>query len=159
MNKTKILLIVLFTIFCASPKLYAQLDSLSNGDRIRLTGKKYFLQPTITTFNKLQTDTLFFNINNNASAIPVNLLQKLEVSIGKKRQTVKGMIFGSIAGGLILGIAMHSEEQQSIGFGKVGQPGFWGGFASGALLGGGVGALIGTQIKSDKWKQIYIGSK
>jgi len=159
MNKTKILLTLLFTIFCASPKLYAQLDSLSNGDCIRLTGTKYFLQPTVATFSRIHSDTLFCYINNKVFAVPVNHLQKLEIPIGKRRHTIKGMIIGSISGGLILGIAMHSEEQQAEGFGKVGQPGFWGGFASGALIGGGLGALIGSQIKSDKWKQINIGEK
>ncbi len=159
MNKVLIILIFLISFFCANQQVYAQLDSLSNGDRIRITATKYFLQPTIATFEKLHSDSLFFNINNRKLAIPVNLIKKLEVSTKQKRNTVAGIIAGSLVGGLILGVAMHSEEQQSEGFGKVGQPGFWGGFASGALLGGGVGALIGSQVKSEKWEQISIKEK
>jgi putative effector of murein hydrolase len=159
MNKVLIILISLISFFCANQQVYAQLDSLSNGNRIRITATKYFLQPTIATFEKLHSDSLFFNINNRTLAIPINLIKKLEVSKKQKQNTITGIIVGSLTGGVVLGIAMHSEEQKAEGFGKVGQPGFWGGFASGALLGGGVGALIGSQIKSDKWKQIYIGRK
>lgn len=159
MNKVLIILISLISFFCANEKLYAQLDSLSNGDRIRITATKYFFQPTIATFEKLHSDSLFLNINNRTLAIPVNLIKKLEVSKKQKRNTITGIIVGSLAGGVVLGIAMHFEEQQAEGFGKVGQPGFWGGFAYGALLGGGVGALIGSQVKSEKWEQISIKEK
>ena len=102
MNKTKILLTVLFTIFCAGSKLYAQLDSLSRGDRIRITGTKYFLQPTIATFSRIHSDTLFFSLDNRAFAISINQIEKLEIPIGKKRHTITGMIAGYIAGGLNL---------------------------------------------------------
>ena len=156
MNKVLIILISLLSFFCANQQVYAQLDSLSKSDRIRITSTKYFLEPTIAIFEKLHSDSLFFNINNRTLAIPVNLITKIEISKKQKRNTVTGMIAGSLVGGLILGVAMHTEEQQAEGFGKVGQPGFWGGFASGALLGGGIGALTGSQIKSEKWKQISI---
>ncbi len=159
MNKTRILLLVFFTILCAAPRSHAQLNRLSHGDLIRLTGTKHFPRPAIATFGKLQNDSLFFSIHNQTFAIPVDHLRKLERSTGQKRQTVTGMITGSIAGGLLLGMAMRSEGQQSEGFGKAGQPGFWGGFASGALIGGGMGAFIGHHIKSDVWVQINIGEK
>lgn len=58
-----------------------------------------------------------------------------------------------------MGIAMHFKEQQAVGFGEVGQPGFWGGFAAGALIGGSVGALIGHNIHSDRWEKIPIIKK
>lgn len=160
MKKVFIILISLISFFCASQQVYAQFDSLSQGDRIRITATKYFFQPTIATFEKLHSDSLFFNINNRKFTIPVNLIEKLEISKEQKRNTVTGMIAGSLAGGLILGVAFHIQEQQAecSGWGCIGDihPGFWGGFASGALLGGGIGALVGSQIKSEKWTQISI---
>ena len=159
MNKVLIILISLILFFCANQQVYAQLDSLSSGDRIRITATKYFFQPTIATFEKLHSDSLFININKRTLAIPVNLIKKLEVSKKQKRNMITGMIVGSLAGGVVLGIAMHFEEQNAEGFGKVGQPGFWGGFATGVLLGGSIGALVGSQLKSEKWEQISIKEK
>lgn len=159
MNKVLIILISLISFFCAKQQVYAQLGSLSNGNRIRITATKYFIQPTVATFEELHSDSLFININNRTLGIPVNLIKKLEVSKKQKRNTITGMLVGSLAGGLALGIAMNSEEQKAEGFGKVGQPGFWGGFASGAVLGGGIGALIGRQVMSEQWEQISIKEK
>lgn len=127
--------------------------------KIRITATKYYLESAIATFKKLHSDSLFFNINNRTLAIPLNLITKLEISKKQKRNTVTGMIAGSFVGGLIPGTVMRTEEQQAEGFGKVGQPEFWGGFASGALLGRGIGALIGSQVKSEIWEQISIKEK
>lgn len=159
MNKMTVLLISLISFFCAGQEVHAQLDSLSKDDVIRITAPKYFIQPAVATFERQHSDSLFIIMNNRTSAIPFKHLQKLELSTGEKHSTVEGIIIGSIAGGLILGIAMHSEELHAEGYGKIGQPGFVGGFVSGILIGGGIGALIGNQIKSDEWKHIAVDKK
>ena len=159
MNKKIIFIILLSLLFSPKTKLFAQLDSLLKDDRIRITASKYFYQPTVITFEKFQSDSLFFNMNTRTSAIPIQYLQKIELLKGKKRHTITGMISGAVFGGLILGISTKITEQNAEGFGKVGVPGFWGGFASGALLGGGIGALFGYKIKSDRWKEITISGK
>ena len=159
MNKKVIFIILLTLLFFPKSELFAQLDSLSQGDRIRVTASKYFYKPVTAIFEKRHSDSLFFSMNTRVFSIPIQYLQKIEVSKGKERHTGTGLILGAVFGGLVLGISMKIAEQNAEGYGKIGYPGFWGGFASGALLGGGLGALIGYQIKSDKWKEITINGK
>lgn len=151
--------ILLTSLFSPESKLFAQLDSLSQGNLIRITAPKYFYHPITCTFDMMKSDSIFFKMNSRTSAIPIQYLQKVELSKGKKRYTVTGVIAGSVFGGLILGVSMNAAEQNAEGYGKAGQPGFWGGFAVGALIGGGIGALIGHKIQSDRWKEIAIIEK
>lgn len=159
MKKSFIILISLFSFFCANQKACAQLEKLTGGERIRITAIDYFFHPTIAVFEKIYFDSLFCTINNKKMGIPIPFIQKLEISQKKKRNTITGMIAGSLVGSVVLGVAMYSEKQNSQGFGSIGQPGFWGGFASGAILGGGLGALIGSQVQSERWEQISIKEK
>lgn len=160
MKKKAIIPFILFaTFFFLPPNLLAQLGSLSRGDRIRFSIADYFASSRTGTFEKSTADSIFIKVYSGTIAIPILSLRKMEVSKGRTRHTVAGLITGSVLGGLGLGVAMHAAEQNRSGYGSVGQPGFWGGFASGALLGGGIGAFIGYKIESDRWKEITLERK
>ena len=151
--------VIILILYFPGFKLNAQPDSLHSGNRIRIAASKYFFQPVVCEFDKLQSDSLFVVIHSRTIGIPIQSIQKIELSKGTKPNTVKGIIAGSVSGGLVLGFAMHLEEQQAEGFGKVGQPIFWGGLAAGALIGGSFGALIGHNIHSDRWEEIPVIGK
>lgn len=159
MKKYFLIQILLILFFSSCLKINAQLDSLSMGDKIRILATNYFLQPTIATFEKATDDSLSFNLHKRNVVIPLNIVRKLELSTGKNRNTTIGMIAGSIIGGAILGLVMKNEDNNAKGFGKVGQPGFWGGFASGVIIGGGIGAFIGYHYVTDNWQEIRISKK
>lgn len=157
----KIIFSIFLLIFVFSPglKLIAQLDSLSNGDIIRIKYQVYPFRTVICSFEKIFSDSLFVEVNGKSLTVPLEQIQKIEIFKNKERNTVTGIIMGSVIGGLALGIAMHIEEQQAEGWGKIGSPGFGRGFVLGLIIGGGIGALIGYNTYSDKWSEIAISKR
>ena len=150
---------LLIFVFFPVKKFFAQLDSLSKGDRIRITYQEYLYKPTICSFEKVVRDSLIVGMHNKIFPIPLERIQKIEICKNKERNTVTGIIIGSVIGGLALGITMHTVGKDKEGFSKVGQLGFWGGFASGLIIGGSIGALIGYNTYTDKWSEIVISKQ
>ena len=136
----------------------AQINKVKTGHCIRVSGINYFYIPVTGQFQKINRDSLFFTIQNKQFVIPVDQVQKVELLTGKKSNVITGGIIGAVSGGLILGIIADSAEKDSEGFASVGQPGFPGGFLAGALAGGGIGALIGYSIESEKWEEIKLSN-
>lgn len=90
-------------------------------------------------------------------------LRRLEVSVGKKRDTWRGVGLGAIAGGIlgaVLGaVSYRRPECDSIAFGcgvaeygPGGQAAIAG--ALGAIAGGVVGGIIGSQHTSEHWRGV-----
>ncbi|OIP57076.1 MAG: hypothetical protein AUK34_10255 [Ignavibacteria bacterium CG2_30_36_16] len=157
MKKIFVSLIFFLILFFSFPsKQFAQLASLSRGDRIRITSQEYFYQPLVCKFDQINLDTMAINISSKIIFIPLGQIQRIEFSESLKHNTVNGAILGSIFGGISLGITMYLINENSGGWSKVGQPGFWGGLISGVLIGGGIGAIIGYNYLTDDWQEIRI---
>jgi hypothetical protein len=148
-------LLFIIYFFCQI-NLSAQIDSLSKGSQIRLSSIQNFYQPIICTFSKFGLNTVFISYINRKIEIPIQQIQKIEFLKTNKRNTLIGLIAGSLVGGIAFGTIMQLTSKSSTGWSKVGKIGFWEGFASGIIIGGGVGASIGYQIKTKNWQEIKI---
>ncbi len=90
--------------------------------------------------------------------IPLEAVERLEVSRGKKRHAAAGAVIGFVPGALAVGYAMATftckdEPADCRGID---------GWVSGAALGGGVtgaiGALIGLGIRTERWTPVAAGA-
>ncbi len=116
-----------------------------------VTGK--LLAPPADSVKLLARDTVPMVLATSSLARP-------EVSRGMRRQTKRGMWIGAGMGfvaGFVLGFATYEE---CTGF-CVGDPGQSGtGFVAGVLgsaLGLGIGALIGSSSKGERWSPVPLG--
>lgn len=155
-----IFIFLLFSLFLFFPiTSSAQIDSLVEGSKIRVTLHQNFYKPIIGTFNNFKLNAISILIADKEITFPNYQIQKIEILKGMKRETFTGAVVGSILGGFILGIILNIENQNSEGFSKIGLPSFWGGFAAGALIGGGVGGVIGYNTKNPVWQEIKISKQ
>ncbi len=136
----------------------AQLSSLSPGDRIRITAPKMFVQPLIGQFTKIHSDSLLFSFGSKHFVVPFQNIEKIEISQGYNRNTKKGALIGAITGGLSLGLAAYTDASKNKGGWEIINPGkaFTGGFVTGAVVGAGLGAVVGRGIRSENWVALKI---
>lgn len=71
--------VIILTLYFPGIKLNAQPKSLHSGNRIRIAASKYFFQPVVGEFDKLQSDSLFVVINSRMIVIPIQSIQKIEL--------------------------------------------------------------------------------
>lgn len=125
MKKIFFSLIFFLILFFSFPsEQFPQLDSLSRGDRIRITSQEYFYQPLICKFDKINLDTMAINISSKIISIPLEQIQRIEFSKSLKHNTVNGAIWGSVFGGISLGITMYLIKKNSRNGQKLGNQGF-----------------------------------
>ncbi len=102
--------------------------------------------------------------NGNALALPLDSVTKLEVSQARKTNTGKGAGIGFLLGGLVGAVMGYASYEECVPQGPrswscIG-PNFGSKYAAlgGALLGGlgglVVGALIGSAVKTDRWREV-----
>ena len=114
-NTPKFLAIILVTILNFSPAiLYAQSDSLYQGDTIRVTAPNYIDGRVVGKLMGLRNDSLQLHVHKRDFFIPLRRIAKLEVARGKKRNAKKGFIIGALGGGLGLGLiaAIDVSDEQ-----------------------------------------------
>lgn len=130
-------------------------QALTRGTRVRL--ERQF----VGTISDLSGDTLVVQgadaDGSESRSIAVQHIGRLEVSQGRKSNWLTGGLLGAVAGGvggLVTGNASCEEDDfiftlrrgQCIGITAMGF----------AVLGAGVGALIGAFIKTERWEQVPI---
>jgi hypothetical protein len=116
-------------------------------------------QQYVGTFVTWSDDTLLVQSNGSTIVLPLDAVTKLEVSQGQKSNTVVGALVGLLIGGIAgAAIAKATHEECEGGWGCFGDLGprfvAGAGFVIGGLGGGGVGALIGRSIKTDRWEEV-----
>ena len=163
MKKITITIIVLVSLLFTESILFAQLDSLSQDDRIRLTASEYFIQRIDCKFDKIQSDSLFISMHSEKFIIPVQHVQKIELWKGKKRNTFTGALVGVVIG-LVLGVTLalvdpQDSDDNGFQFHLDLKTKLLIGSLAGPLIFGSTGALIGTFIQSDRWEEITIHNK
>lgn len=149
---------ILFLFIVFSSATQAQLSMLSPGERIRITAPKNFVQPVIGEFSKVLKDSVCFTMGSKIFVVPFQNIEKIEVRRGHHRNAKKGAIIGAITGGFSLGLIAYSDASKSKDGWEIISPGnaFTGGFLTGAVVGGGLGAIIGKGIRSEKWVTLKI---
>jgi hypothetical protein len=128
------------------------------GTRARVTAPDCGLRRQATTVETVHGDTLVFASAPSRNSIPINCpmasVARLEVSTGRRPQTVRVAGIGLLAGaavGVPMGFA-YANDDGCAGLSKWACAPLGAGIlgASGALI----GALVGSQIQSDHWKEI-----
>lgn len=162
MDTFKILInILVFIIIFLSPGIiYAQADSISSGDVIRVNAPKYFHDSMVGNFISIKIDSLYLQINKRLFTIPLQQITKFEVSRGKRTNTKNGAIIGGFSGGLGLGLIAAigaSGEQEGWSIITPGQA-FLAGLVTGSLIGSVTGAIIGSGIYSPRWVEVTVDS-
>lgn len=153
--------IFLFMIFSSLSisQVYAQIGGLKEGDRVRVTAPAIQTGKIKGTVSSLSPDILAVSNSDTTIFIPNTAICELEISRGKKRNTGKGAIIGAVSGAVFLGVLSVATNEpckenewcfielstgEALGFGAF----------LGALGGGLNGAIIGTFIKTDRWKEV-----
>jgi hypothetical protein len=85
--------------------------------------------------------------------VPVTSLTRLEVSLSRKRHTLKGAIIGA-AIGVGLGFAFKVDPQECNSAGSSTFCSRGEAVAGGTLVGVGIGALVGALVRTDRWTPI-----
>ena len=128
------------------------------GTRARVTAPDCGLRRQATTVETVHGDTLVFASAPSRNSIPINCpmasVAQLEVSTGRRPQTLRVAGIGLLAGaavGVPMGFA-YANDDGCAGLAKWACAPLGAGIlgASGALI----GALVGSQIQSDHWKEI-----
>jgi len=165
LNRTVLVGISLLATVYSQP-LDAQ--TVSPGDRVRVHFTEYQLVMAgntarrdsqtvelIGVLDRLQTDSLYVEPGHSegSSAIPLADVSTIEVSRGRKNNTLKGMAIGTGIGfgaGFLTGVLMCSGANCEVTGGEAG-------LVIG-VIGGGVGFLLGTAIgaarSGDLWENI-----
>jgi len=155
--KTRNTLKLLTVVLTLSPAiLYAQFDSLYQGDTIRVWTPNYIGGRVVGKLMGLRNDSLQLHVHKRDFFIPLRRIAKLEVARGKKRNAKKGSIIGALGGGLGLGLIGAIDVSGEQGEWSDPTPGeaFVGGFFIGSLFGGLTGAIIGSGIESTRWVKV-----
>ncbi len=116
------------------------------------------------TVGSVRADTIEFRPDGasdplRVTDIPVAHIQHLDVSGGMHRHTLAGLAWGGVSGvvvGAVFGASSyHQCQSQAFCVNISSQAGY---IASGALvlglIGGAVGSIVGTLIKTEKWTRV-----
>jgi hypothetical protein len=91
------------------------------------------------TLRVADSDKLVLDVNGGRTLdVRRDAVERLQIRSGRRRNTLKGLLFGSLAGLFVLPVPGIPTER----------PGTTRGFAVGGALGG---ALIGALLKTDRW--------
>jgi hypothetical protein len=153
---TGLLLVVLF-----QSEVMAQISSLYRGDKVRISAPNIYPETVRGTIYGINTTQITLNIEGDYYIFPLNSIERLDVSLGKKRHTGDGALIGltggALLGGLIgsttyepcnedeerYGCSFHFSEKTSVQLGALA-------FGTIGLV---VGTVIGAVIKTDVWKR------
>lgn len=155
----------LVTAVLAAPLAAAaqSLQPVPAGTRVRVTAPTVHRE--VATVAAFTTDTIFVapeRAPGDTVAIPLDHLQRLEVSAGRKRDTWHGAGIGALAGavaGAVVGVATYRSCEGSgrLGCFDLGPIGSASAMAVlGAAAGGVVGGIIGSTRVSEHWRRIPI---
>lgn len=160
-----LVLLTTLLLACASTgPLGHWIEPVVLGDRVRVWAPSVGIEGLVGTVLALQPDTIVID-NDEPLVLAVSLLTKLEVSRGRQSSArtggIVGLIGGAVAGAVICIASKCSltadsdesnsrsavfvdEDLQSVALAAV----------LGAAAGYGVGVLIGSTIKVDRWEEI-----
>lgn len=150
--------IVLFLFMAQTNTVYAQIESLSKGDHVKITAPAVSLNYITGDIKEISDRGIL--LYGSSDEILFNAIDRLEV--GKfKRRTWRGALIGSATGGLLLGtISMAANEPCSSDEWCILDFSDGEAFLIGAVVGGVpgllIGGIIGSTIEGVDWKPIKI---
>jgi hypothetical protein len=119
------------------------------GSRVRVRTADH-ASPQVGVLEGASTDRLL--IRTSASAPPIEVrpadITKLEVSRGRRRNTLKGLLAGALAWGAVVGLVAAFDTLDESGLGEP--------LVIGGMLAAGAG--IGTLVKTERWERVPVGA-
>jgi hypothetical protein len=129
--------------------------TIEPGERVRVTAPDFGLQKSVGTCLSLSQGVMAFEpAGSSQLTIPTGSMTGLEISRGRKSNTLKGLGLGFLGGaalGAVIGLLVdeHGNDLAPWNAAVVGAAVFG---AGGAV----VGAGIGTAIKTDRWEEVPV---
>jgi hypothetical protein len=148
----------------AAPPLDAQLRPLVHpGNRVRIV-EHAGAAPVVRTVFDVRGDTLLVGDGTTAGLRQVHVpdMRRVHVSRGLQRNTVRGMMIGVLAAapvGALYGASHEKtceEPELCPGFLSRGETMLFHAAGAGAI-GGAVGAIVGSQSRSERWERVRRG--
>jgi hypothetical protein len=119
------------------------------GTRVRVRTVQ-LVEPQVGVLEGSTSDSLV--IRTSPSASPIQLrradIVDFEASRGVKRHTLKGLLAGGIAWGVIAGLVAAFDTLDESG---VGEPVFVGGLLA-------AGAAVGSMVRTERWERVDLGA-
>lgn len=150
-----LLLIVLFQSVAL-----AQISGLNTGDKVRIYAPDIYSETVRGTIHGINTTEIILDLEGDLYIFPFNIIERLDVSYGKKRRTGRGALIG-LSSGVFLGTLISLTTYEECNSDE-----FMGCFLHfdrgesallGAAAGGFVGLIAGTAIgliKTDVWVRL-----
>ena len=137
------------------------------GNVLRVVARSLGPEPIVGTVDSLRGDVVVLDTVANRQSeglfasgiVPVDQyryvalraadLRTVELRTGNSRSAgaARSGIYGALIGGVVLGVGNLPQRNPGIGD-------FFGSFAAGAALGGGIGLLVGTYNGRERWQRI-----
>ena len=158
MPTARILLMGLALVSAAAQRSAAQRvpeiidEAVRVGSHVRVstvTGKTY-----VGTVSRLSTDTIALNVQGTVGALPTAAIQRLQLRVSKRSGYALGAVLGGLAGGGALFAVEHNWEKTCACTKK--GPARVGATVGGTAVGIPFGAIIGSAIHRDKWRDITL---
>lgn len=143
-------LLTLLTVMLQVP---VEADS---GSRIRITVNQPSKRLFTGTLVSVDADSLRFTDTTGVAAVPIASVARLERSRGRRSNAGRGALIGGLIGGgagLLLGIAASAEEGNIV---EVGPEEIVVVTAIMGAAGAGLGALIGSASKRERWEPMPV---
>jgi hypothetical protein len=127
-------------------------SDLAQGARVRVTALGGTRRQLTGSLLSLDERTLtIMDADGQTVKVPREIVTRLDVSWGRKRSVLPGLLIGAAAGGLIAAILplCDSYDGTCSTRGEL--------ITGGVIAFGGIGAGVGALVKSDKWVEMPMG--
>ncbi len=144
---------VLAIVVCGAPGLRAQGPPLSAPARVRVLASPLGTAPVIATVTARHGDSLLLSVPDRGPvALPLAAVQRIEVSRGTRGKTavgaLVGLAVGTVATAVFLATFCNDPDTLCASDEHVRA------FAVIALPATGVGAIVGTLVRSERWERV-----
>lgn len=154
--------ILLATVLLSPQQASAQLPELKKGDLVRVWSSRFSGGNVIGTIELKRPQSLVLYNSDSTLTISHASIERLDLAIGEKRQTLKGFLIGAGSGAFLggtIGLISYSPCTSEEFLGCLLEPNSRGEAAGlGAIIGGLslglVGLIVGSQSTKTRWQKI-----
>ncbi len=148
-------------LLAAPMALQGQESALEVGTRVRLVAPPYTEGPMIGSVVAVGDSGIALGTpggtrGRGSLVIPREAIERLEVSLGTRPNTLKGLEFGALGGVLLgagaMGLACSGEEACGEGSSAAERAAL--GAVVGAAVGAAVGGVVGTLVRTERWESV-----